>query len=200
MDKTTVALSTYRCIPMLKQFSLADFPHLLKAFKDSGVRTVNVSQQIPDGLALLKAFVEEGSLLAGAGNVRTCQQAEAALDAGAAFIFSPIFDEKMVQLCKNRSIPIYPVALNAELALKHMLKTLGCFPVEQLGSLLFIDRLAAEGGFSFFVAGGIGEDMMEYYLDNPNVLGMTGSWMFRHLGDWKAITEDLARTKHYWRT
>ncbi len=198
MDTTTFTLSKVRCIPMVKLYTLDQAPRLIQAFKDSKVRAVNVSQQSSDGLALLKALAQEQDLLVGAGNVQTYEQARQAIQAGAAFVFSPLFDERMIELCHSRSVPIYPVTTQANLASLHQLKVLGCYPVEELGGLGFIDRMAAEGDFSFFVAGHIDESMMNHYLDNPHVLGMTGSWMFKDAENWKAVTEALIRTKQYW--
>jgi len=198
MDTTTFTLSKVRCIPMVKQYTLHHAPKLIQAFKDSGVRAVNVSQQSSDGPGLLKTLAQEQDLLVGAGNVQTYEQARQAIQGGAEFVFSPLFDERMIELCHSRSIPIFPVTTQANLAALHQLNVLGCYPVEELGGLAFIDRMAAEGGFSFFVAGHIDESMMNHYLDNPHVLGMTGSWMFKDAENWKAVTEALIRTKQYW--
>ncbi|MPM70769.1 hypothetical protein SDC9_117729 [bioreactor metagenome] len=74
---------------------------------------------------------------------------------------------------------------------------LGCYPVEELGGLAFIDRMAQEGAFSFFVAGHIDEAMTAHYLANPHVLGMTGSWMFRDAQDLGKVTEALRRAGAY---
>ena len=198
MDKTTFTLSKLRCIPMVKQYTQQQAPKLIQAFLDSGMRAINVSQQGKDGLPLLASFAKKEALLVGAGNVQTYEQAMRALDAGAAFMFSPLFDERMIELCHSCSVPIYPVTTQANLATLHQLKVLGCYPVEELGGLGFIDRMAAEGDFSFFVAGHIDESMMLHYLDNPYVLGMTGSWMFKDADNWKAVTEALIRTREYW--
>lgn len=198
MDKTTFTLSKLRCIPMVKQYTQQQTPKLIKAFLDSGIRAINVSQQGKDGLSLLASFAREESLLVGAGNVQTYEQAVSALQAGAAFVFSPLFDERMIEECHSRSVPIYPVTTQGNLATLHQLKILGCYPVEELGGLAFMDSMALEGDFSFFVAGHIEESMMNHYLEHPRVLGMTGSWMFKDADNWQAVTEALIRTKQYW--
>lgn len=198
MDTTTFTLSKIRCIPMIKRYSFEQAGKLMQAFLDSGMRAINVSQQGPEGLLLLASLAKEKAFLVGAGNVQTYEQAQRALEAGAAFIFSPLFDERMIDLCNKHSIPIYPVTTQANLATLHHLKVLGCYPVEELGGLSFIDSMASEGDFSFFVAGHIEESMMSRYLDHQHVLGMTGSWMFKDADNWKAVTEALVRTKGYW--
>ncbi len=198
MDTTTFTLSKIRCIPMIKGFTEDQGPQLIQALKDSGVRAINISQQGDSGLSLLKKLVHEQAFLAGAGNVQTYEQAEKAINGGAAFIFSPLFDERMIDLCRHHNVPIYPVTTQSDLAALHKLSILGCYPVEELGGLGFIDRMAAEGNFSFFVAGHIDESMMYHYLDHPHVLGMTGSWMFKQPSTWKSVTEALVRSKQFW--
>ena len=197
MDKTTQTLAQIRCIPMAKAYTKDAGPELAKALSSSGVGAVNVSVQQKDGFALLRYLAMQGDILAGAGNVQTYEQAIQALDNGAAFIFSPCFDEQMIGLCQSRSVPIFPVTTQASLAKQWNLEVLGCYPVEELGGLAFIDRMAQEGGFSFFVAGHIEESMMGHYLSNSHVLGMTGSWMLRDGQDWEKVTEALRRARTY---
>ncbi|MDD3928739.1 MAG: hypothetical protein PHY87_02980 [Sphaerochaeta sp.] len=197
MDKTTQTLAQIRCIPMAKAYTKDAGPELAKALRSSGVGAVNVSMQHPEGLQLLRYLAMQGDILAGAGNVQTYEQAVQALDNGAAFIFSPCFDEQMIGLCQSRSIPIFPVTTQASLAKQFNLEVLGCFPVEELGGLAFVDRMAQEGNFSFFVAGHIEEATTESYLSNPHVLGMTGSWMLRDGQDWEKVTQALKRARAY---
>jgi 2-dehydro-3-deoxyphosphogluconate aldolase/(4S)-4-hydroxy-2-oxoglutarate aldolase len=182
---------------MAKSYAKEAGPELAKALRASSVGAVNVSVQQKDGFALWRYLAMQGDILAGAGNVQTYEQAIQALDNGAAFIFSPCFDEQMIGLCQSRSVPIFPVTTQASLAKQWNLEVLGCYPVEELGGLAFIDRMAQEGGFSFFVAGHIEESMMGHYLSNSHVLGMTGSWMLRDGQDWEKVTEALRRARTY---
>ncbi|NLK06930.1 MAG: hypothetical protein GX315_11270 [Spirochaetales bacterium] len=197
MDKTTQILAKIRCIPMAKAFPKDAGPELAKALRTSGVGAVNVSVQQDGGFELLRYLAMQGDILAGGGNVQTYAQALQALDNGAAFLFSPCFDEQMIGLCQSRSIPIYPVTTQATLAKQWNLDVLGCYPVEELGGLAFIDRMAQEGDFSFFVAGHIDEAVTAHYLANPHVLGMTGSWMFQDTQDWEKVTQALKRARAY---
>ncbi len=151
------------------------------------------------GLALLRRLAKEKDLLIGAGNVQTLQEAKAALEAGgAAFIFSPpLFNEQMVEYCQQVGKPIYAVTTQASVAKAWNLKTLGCYPVEELGGLPpFINTLGEQEGLTFIVAGHINEEMTATYLENPHVLAMTGSWMLKDR-DWEATTAALKRAKEF---
>ncbi len=181
---------------MVKQGREDQGEALVKALRASGLRTANISQQMNGGLALLRRLAQEKDLLIGAGNVQTLEEAKAAVEAGAAFIFSPLFNEQMVEFCQQEGKPIYAVTTQASVAKAWNLKTLGCYPVEELGGLPFINTLGEQEGLTFIVAGHINEEMTATYLKNPHVLAMTGSWMLKET-DWEATTAALKRAKKF---
>lgn len=196
MDTITKQLAQIRCIPMVKQGREDQGEALVKALRASDLRTANISQQMNGGLALLRRLAQEEDLLIGAGNVQTLEEAKAAVEAGAAFIFSPLFNEQMVEFCQQEGKPIYAVTTQASVAKAWNLKTLGCYPVEELGGLPFINTLGEQEGLTFIVAGHINEEMTATYLENPHVLAMTGSWMLKET-DWEATTAALKRAKKF---
>lgn len=201
MDKTTQILARQRCIPMAKLMNMSHAEKLLQALRESQIKAVNISSQIPEGMLLLRYLASQDDIVAGAGNVQTLEQAQVALDNKAAFIFSPRFDPEMILLCQKREIPIYAVATEAEMAIRYGLSVLGCYPVEQLGGLPFIQEMAQQGDFTFIVAGSISEEKMDYYLSSAHVIAMTGAWMFPpkdvEQNNFAAITEALKRVRGY---
>ena len=92
---------------------------------------------------------------------------------------------------------IFPVTTDGSLCRKMDLDVLGFYPVDKLGGFPVIDKLGEEFKLKFIVAGHITELDMDSFLDNPNVLAMTGSWMFDKgavaANNWKEITESLKR-------
>ncbi|MDY0244275.1 MAG: hypothetical protein RBQ89_05590, partial [Sphaerochaeta sp.] len=148
MDTITKQLAQIRCIPMVKQGREDQAEALIKALRASDLRAANISQQMNGGLALLRRLAQEEDLLIGAGNVQTLEEAKAAVEAGAAFIFSPLFNEQMVEFCQQEGKPIYAVTTQASVAKAWNLKTLGCYPVEELGGLPFINTLGGQEGLT----------------------------------------------------
>lgn len=100
MGHTTRILSRLRCIPMAKAIRLNQVSSLAAALRESGLKVVNVSQQNQDG-SLLRVLARDYSDMLGGGNVQTLDEAQKAIDAGAKFIFSPVFNEEMINLCKG---------------------------------------------------------------------------------------------------
>ena len=194
MDSVTTRISGLRIIPMIRTIPASQASALGRALLSSGLAIANISQQTPEGLEVLRLLAAQyPDLLVGAGNVQTEGEARNAIEAGAQFIFSPLFDTHMVDLCIQQGVAVYPVTTDGVLALDYHLKVLGFYPVEKLGGLPAIDALGQRFPLKFIVAGGIKEQTLAQYLRNPHVMAAIGSWMIdpvlASIGDWKAITE-----------
>ena len=130
--------------------------------------------------AMTKAFPD---LLIGAGTVLTCQQVDAALQAGAKFIVSPGTNPQVVRYCLQLRVPILPGVVTPteiESALELGLNTLKFFPAEPSGGLTMIEALAAPyNGVTFMPTGGINASNVGTYLASPKILACGGSWMVK---------------------
>ena len=200
MDSVTNRISALRIIPMIRTIPASQASALGRALLSSGLAIANVSQQTPEGLDVLRLLAAQyPDLLVGAGNVQTEGEARNAIEAGAQFIFSPLFDTHMVDLCRQQGVAVYPVTTDGTLALEYQLKVLGFYPVEKLGGLPAIDGLGQRFPLKFIVAGGIKEHNLAPYLQNPHVVAAIGSWMIdpvlASIGDWKSIA-DACRKAH----
>ncbi len=199
MDAITKQLSHIQYIPMIKAVGLQHVRSLGSALTTGGLPAANVSQQTDDGLEVLRVLASEfPNILVGGGNVQTVGEARNAIEAGAKFIFSPLFDPAIIELCQMQGVAVYPVTTDGILAVEQELKVLGFYPVEKLGGLPVIDHLADLFGLKFIVAGGITERTVTTYVANRHVLAATGSWMIDPAlvasGRWDLITLNIQRT------
>ena len=202
MDLVTKRLAELRLIPMIKTFSASQAPALGRSLLASGLAVANVSIQTVEGLDVLQLLCAQyPDLLVGAGNVQTEGEARNAIEAGARFIFSPIFDDDMIELCKQQGVSIFPVTTDGALALDQHIKILGFYPVQRLGGLQAIDSLGERFGLKFIPAGGIDAENLAIYLQNRHVIAAIGSWMLdpvqASLGNWNAITEACRKAHLY---
>lgn len=128
----------------------------------------NVAKHVPD-------------MLVGAGTVLTCEQVDRALDAGARFIVSPGFNEKVVQHCIKRGVPITPgcsCPSDLERAIENGLEVVKFFPAEQSGGLKYIKAISAPyAQLRFIPTGGISTKNLNEYLSFGKVLACGGSWL-----------------------
>lgn len=187
---------------MAKAFRPNQAPSLAAALRESGLKVINVSQQMQEGPLLVRALARDyPDILVGAGNVQTLEEAQKAIDEGAKFIFSPVFDEAMIKYCKSHKASIFPVSTDGKLCKKLGLDVIGFYPVDKLGGFPVINKLGEEFKLKCIVAGHITEQDMDTFLDNPNVLAMTGSWMFDKgsiaANNWQEITESLKRARKW---
>lgn len=187
---------------MAKAFRPVQAPSLAAALRESGLKVLNVSQQMQEGNLLVRALAKDyPDILVGGGNVQTLEEAQRAIEEGASFIFSPVFDEKMIKYCMSHKVSIFPVTTDGQKCRKMNLDVLGFYPVDKLGGFPVIDKLGEEFKLKFIVAGHITELDMDTFLDNPHVLAMTGSWMFDQgaiaANNWKEITESLKRARKW---
>lgn len=117
----------------------------------------------------------------GAGTVLSVDQAHRAVSAGARFIVSPGFNQKVVDWCLKHEIPVTPgVATPTEIdmALDKGLEILKFFPAEALGGIKMLKAIAAPYvGVKFIPTGGINQDNLAEYLAHKSVHCCGGSWL-----------------------
>jgi 2-dehydro-3-deoxyphosphogluconate aldolase/(4S)-4-hydroxy-2-oxoglutarate aldolase len=131
-------------------------------------------------------------VLVGAGTVLTVDQADAAVDAGAAFLVAPGFNPRVVERAAALGVPMIPgvcTPTEIESALALGLTTLKFFPAEVSGGTAFLKAISGVyRSVRFVPTGGIGPDNVAAYLALGNVLACGGSWM---------VKRDLIREREF---
>mgnify|MGYP003476819473 FL=1 len=131
MDPLAV-LAESRLLPLLTVRGGEDLLGLARVLEEEGVGALEITLRTEKGLEALKALRKSGLLL-GAGTVRSPKEAEAALEAGAAFLVSPGLLEEVAALAQARGVPYLPGVLTpteVERALALGLSALKFFPAE----------------------------------------------------------------------
>lgn len=117
----------------------------------------------------------------GAGTVLTVEQASEAITAGAKFIVSPGFDEKIVDFCLDHNVFVIPGCATATEIMRAYHKGLNVvkfFPSEQMGGVATIKALSAPfKDVQFVPSGGLNENNFVQYLKCKEVFACSGSWM-----------------------
>jgi 2-dehydro-3-deoxyphosphogluconate aldolase/(4S)-4-hydroxy-2-oxoglutarate aldolase len=120
-------------------------------------------------------------IIVGAGTVLSVDQANRAISAGAQFIVSPGFNQKVVDWCLQNEIPVTPGVVTPteiDMALDRGLKILKFFPAEAMGGIATLKAIAAPyGGVKFIPTGGINPKNLADYLSLPAVHACGGSWL-----------------------
>jgi Entner-Doudoroff aldolase len=97
----------HRCSAILRTPHATAVLPAMSAAVEGGFRIVELTLTTPGALDAIRHFARQG-LLVGAGTVLTLQQAGRALDAGARFLVSPVFDPAIVRFCTDHDLVAVP--------------------------------------------------------------------------------------------
>lgn len=175
------AIGTVRVVPVIVIENAANAQPLGRALKDGGLPCAEVTFRTPAAEAALRAMAAQGEILVGAGTVLREEQVHRAVDAGARYIVTPGFSERVVDACQRAQVPVFPGAATAtevQMALDAGLDVVKFFPAEAAGGLATLKALSGPFPMVRFIpTGGVSASNLGAYLAHPPVLAVGGSWM-----------------------
>jgi 2-dehydro-3-deoxyphosphogluconate aldolase / (4S)-4-hydroxy-2-oxoglutarate aldolase len=173
--------------------------HVAKALADGGVTIIELTLRTPaasDCLRAIRAEVPETAI--GAGTILSRTQADQALQAGAGFGVSPGTNPEVIRHATEIGLPFAPGVMtptDIDRAVECGCRELKFFPAQPSGGLPFLRCVAAPFQhlkLQFIPLGGINEQNLGDWLEEPSVLAVGGSWLVPaaavRSGDWNAIT------------
>jgi len=142
-------------------------------------------------------------VLLGAGTVRSTDQVDSAIDAGATFLVTPGLSAPVVQHAIASGVPIMPgvcTPTELEMALELGADVVKFFPAQPAGGPGYLRALIAPyPSVRFVPTGGISASTLADYLAIRQVVAVGGSWMApRELiaaSDFGAITERVRQAE-----
>lgn len=146
--------------------------HLLKiaeALARGGIRAMEITLTTPGALPAITQIRQEmgQTLRVGAGTILSLDDARKAIDAGAEFIVTPIFDEQVVWKCKATCIPIVCGCMTpseAFAAYQAGADFLKLFPAKVLGPAYVRAVLAPMPFLKFIPTGGVTLDTLGEFM------------------------------------
>ena len=158
-----------RMIAILRGFTPEEALRAGRALADGGARVLEVSLVDPQAPSSIEGLREElgAGCVVGAGTVITESGAEAALEAGADFLFSPGLNQRVIATAEARGALAIPGVLTASevtsaLALGARLMKL--FPAEPLGPAYLKQMLGPFPDLRLVPTGGVGTGNAPAYL------------------------------------
>ncbi len=177
-------LGTNRIVPVVKIEDAGRAPDLVAALAAGGITIVEITFRTaaaPDAISACRSA--SGSSIVGAGTVRTIEQVDRAIDAGAEFLVAPGFSPQITEYALSKGVPHIPGAITPteiEMATALGLDVLKFFPAEQAGGAPFIKALGSVyPDLGIMPTGGINAGNINNYLALSNVLACGGSWMVK---------------------
>lgn len=195
----------HRLVAIVRLGDLSTAVKLSRALLAAGVVAQEYTLTNPDALATIAKVLLEvpeftnGEATLGVGSVRTPAQAQAAVEAGAQFVVTPIFQPEVVAYCVGKSVPVMSGAMTpTEIASAWQAGAalVKVFPARSLGPKYISDVLAPMPEIELMPTGGIGLDnMREYFEAGASAVGI-GSNLFEmsalRQGHWDRITQVAA--------
>ena len=184
IDDLRGTLRSFGVIPVIALSRAEDAVPVAQALVRGGLPCAEITFRTAAAAAAIRAIRDEvpAAFLA-AGSVRTTDQVDAAIAAGAQLIVAPGFNAAVVDHCLAHGVPVMPgVATPSEVewALARDLGVLKFFPAEALGGITWLKAIAGPyRSVGFVPTGGVGPNNLDDYLAVPNVVAVGGTWLVK---------------------
>ncbi|WP_030910048.1 bifunctional 4-hydroxy-2-oxoglutarate aldolase/2-dehydro-3-deoxy-phosphogluconate aldolase [Streptomyces sp. NRRL F-5126] len=174
---------------------------LARALVAGGLPAIEVTLRTPSALGAIEAIAAEvPEAVVGAGTVLTPEAVTESVAAGARFLVSPGWTDRLLTAMEASGVPFLPgVSTTSEVValLERGVTEMKFFPAEAAGGIPYLKSLGSPlPRARFCPTGGITAESAPRYLALPNVSCVGGTWMVPQdaveAGDWDRV-EALAR-------
>ncbi|MFD8641881.1 bifunctional 4-hydroxy-2-oxoglutarate aldolase/2-dehydro-3-deoxy-phosphogluconate aldolase [Streptomyces zaomyceticus] len=188
-------------VPVVVIEDAADAVPLARALVAGGLPLIEVTLRTPAALEAVRAIAAEvPDAVVGAGTVVSAAGVAEAVGAGARFLVSPGWTERLLGAMRESGVPFLPgVSTASEVValLEKGVDAMKFFPAEAAGGVPYLKSLAGPlPRARFCPTGGVSPANARNYLSLPNVGCVGGTWMLPPdalaARDWARV-ETLAR-------
>lgn len=188
-------------VPVVVLEDVEEAVPLAEALVAGGLTAIEVTLRTPAALEGIRAIAEAvPDAVVGAGTLLTPDHVAEAAAAGARFLVSPGWTDRLLDAMRGSGLPFLPGVSTASEALgllERGVTDMKFFPAEAAGGTAYLRSLASPlPQARFCPTGGIDADRAPDYLALPNVGCVGGTWMLPKSAlrarDWDQVTA-LAR-------
>lgn len=154
---------------------------VLDAAQGAGLKHLEITLNTDNALSLIQSAVADfgDKICIGAGTVRTVEQAEQALAAGARFLVTPSLNEDVAALCRRQKTPFFPGALTPgeiEKAWQAGAFMVKVFPSSLWGPSYFKEIKGPLEDIPLMAVGGVNpENIPDYFSSGASAIAVGGS-------------------------
>ena len=158
------AMAADGMVPLYSSESADDLYSVALALADAGISTFEVTLRLPQSLSafqelLQRAAADDLPLMIGAGTVMDVVTAEASIEAGARFVFSPVISDDVARRCAAAGVVHIPgcaTPTEIKAALQLGCTTVKLFPADAIGGPGFLRAVRSIfAGLECIPSGGI---------------------------------------------
>ncbi|MER6914280.1 bifunctional 4-hydroxy-2-oxoglutarate aldolase/2-dehydro-3-deoxy-phosphogluconate aldolase [Streptomyces sp. NPDC000594] len=178
----TSVLDLAPVVPVVVIEDAADAVPLARALVAGGLTAIEVTLRTAAALDAIRAIAAEvPEAVVGVGTVVSPEQVETAVTAGARFLVSPGWTDRLLTAMQGSGVPFLPgVSTTSEVValLERGVSEMKFFPAEAAGGTAYLKSLAGPlPQARFCPTGGISLASAPAYLALPNVGCVGGTWM-----------------------
>lgn len=187
-------LLKHKIVAIVRAKSADNAIEAVKACVDGGVKVVEISFTVPDAERVIREAGEEyrEKIMIGAGTVLNAEATGIACRAGACFIVSPCFSEKVANICNSVQIPYIPGCMTpTEMfrAMEHGSEIIKLFPASEFTPGIIKAIKGPLPQVTLMPTGGITLDNIGEWFDAGCEVAGVGGALTRVLnGDYDGIT------------
>lgn len=192
-------LNAATVIPVIAINEVDKAAQLGRALLDGGCMVAELTMRTENALACMQAMKKAcPELIVGMGTLKSPEQVQTALEAGADFLVSPGLTPALAETLVQAPRPALPgvATLSEAMQAREMgFEAMKFFPAEQSGGAAWLKSVYGPNPeLVFCPTGSISRELAPGYLALPNVACVGGSWLAGKSeianGDWAAITEN----------
>ncbi len=108
--ETVAALEECGVVAVIRLKEAGALLSVVDALSEGGVRALEVTMTVPGAIGLIREIAPSlpPDVVLGAGTVLDAETAEAAIEAGARYVVSPVFREEVLRVCHRLDVPAMP--------------------------------------------------------------------------------------------
>ena len=195
MNKSLIeVLGEEKIFPIIRNKKPEVVINTAKALASAGVKIIEVNVETPEVYEAIKDISKIINVCA--GGIITSFQAQAAIEAGAKILSSPIFQMNLVKISKDRQIPLIAGASTANEAYeawKSRVPLIKLYPITAMGGVLYVEDLLRPMPFlKVLVQGNVKINEVQAYIN----AGAYAVGVGRDLYDGHSYTEITKRAEY----
>jgi len=169
-------LKGYKIIAVVRSETASRALEVSNALIKGGIKVIEVAVSCKEAFGVIEELSKNPAVTVTAGSVITNNQASMAIKAGAKLIVAPVAELNLVKLCKSYNVQVITAVSTpneAYSAWKAGVNTVKIFPAKALGGPDYIkDILTPMPFLSLIPAGGVGEDLIDYFRAGATAVSM----------------------------
>lgn len=181
MSPTSKPWVGHQILPLVVVDDAKNVLPVIEALAHGGLSVIEIALRTPAALHAIEMAANHGNVTVAAGTVTSADHVKHAIDAGASFGLAPSSSLSVMEACQAANWPFIPGIATVSEA--HSARDKGfefqkAYPADLLGAEKFarsIHHTLPE--IMLLPSGGVTQSTMEAYLREPNVFGVSGSWI-----------------------